>query len=376
MRPAEERPPLTIAIAHDWLVRYAGSERVVEEMANAFPGSRILTTLVDPDRVPPTLGGAEPSLLQRIPAAASHHEALVPLMPLSWRAREPLSGVDAVVSSSHACAKAVRREPGIPHLCYCHTPMRYAWDFESEKSRFPGAVRPLARAGMAWFRRWDRASAANVTTFVANSTAVADRIRRFYGRGAQVIHPPVRTSFFTPGGIRRSDRFLYVGRLTGYKQADLVVDAFANLDAELVVVGEGTQRRALEGRAASNVRFAGTVDDEELRELYRSCAALVYPAEEDFGIVMAEAQACGAPVIGYRRGGAADIVEDGATGFLLERQDVGALRRAVARVASDELDEAVIRASAERFSAARFRERIRSAVEEMVSAAGHRAASA
>ena len=360
---------LTIAIAHEWLVRYAGSERVAEQIAAEFPGSRLLTTVIDPAQVPASLRDAEPSLLRRIPGAERHHELLVPLMPLAWRLREPVSGVDAVVSSSHACAKAVRRAPGIPHLCYCHTPMRYAWDFGSEERRFPAAIRPVARAGMTWFRRWDRASAANVTVFVANSSAVAERVRRSYGREAAVIHPPVRTEFFTPGATRLSDRFLYVGRLTGYKQADLVVEAFAGLDAELVVVGEGPQRRSLEERAGRNVQFAGTVDDERLRDLYRSSTALVYPAEEDFGIVMAEAQACGTPVIAYRRGGAADIVADGVTGALVDRQAVEELREAIERVASEAFDPGAIRARAERFSTVRFRREIRTAIEEMVAGA-------
>lgn len=357
---------LGIAVAHEWLVRYAGSERVAEEIVAEFPGSRLLTTLLEPGTVPATLERAEPSFLQRIPGATRHHEWLVPLMPLAWRLRAPISGVDAVVSSSHACAKAVRVAPGIPHLCYCHTPMRYAWDFESEQGRFPRPVRSLARVGMGWFRHWDRAMAANVTVFVANSTAVADRIRRFYGRDARVVHPPVRTDFFTPDSEKRGDFFLFVGRLTGYKQADLVVESFRGLDRELIVVGEGSQSAGLVASATPNIRFAGTVGDDRLVELYRRARALVYPAEEDFGIVMVEAQACGTPVIAYRRGGAADIVEDGVTGFLVERQDVDELRRAVARSESEVLDRAAIRASAERFSADRFRREIRQAVEEMV----------
>lgn len=360
---------LSIAIAHEWLVRYAGSERVADEIAAEFPDSRLLTTLLDEEHVPPSLREAEASALQRIPGATNHHEWLVPLMPLAWRLRPPIAGVDAVVSSSHACAKAVRVAPGIPHLCYCHTPMRYAWDFESEHARFPAAIRPVARAGMAWFRRWDRATAANVTAFVANSTAVARRIESFYGRDAAVIHPPVRTDFFTRGDGPRGGYFLFVGRLTGYKQAELVVNAFAGIDAELVIVGEGSQGAQLAARATRNVRFEGAVDDVRLRELYRAATALVYPAEEDFGIVMAEAQACGTPVVGYRLGGAADIVEDGVTGYLVERQDVEHVREAVERVASAELDPAEIRRRAETFSSTRFRREIREAVERMVASA-------
>lgn len=189
-----------MAVAQDWMTSYAGSERVVEAILEAYPGSRLLTTVVEPDRLPPILRRAEPSFLQRIPGATRHHEWLLPAMPLSWAVRTPIDGVAAVVSSSHACAKAVRIAGGIPHLCYCHTPMRYAWDFQSESQRFPTAIRPAARVLMAGFRRWDRRTAARVDVFVANSTAVAERIARFYKRSAQVIHPPVDTERFTPGG--------------------------------------------------------------------------------------------------------------------------------------------------------------------------------
>jgi glycosyltransferase involved in cell wall biosynthesis len=355
-----------VTVAHEWLVRYAGSERVVSELLGAFPGSRLLTTMVEPDALPAELRPAEPSFLQRLPGATAHHEWLLPLMPLAWRLREPVDGVDAVISSSHACAKAVRTAPGVTHVCYCHAPMRYAWDFASESGRFPAPIRPVARAGMAWFRRWDRRTAAGVDRFVANSSAVADRIRRFYGRGAEVVHPPVRTDFFTPGG-EREDFFLYVGRLVSYKRPELVVEAFRGLDARLLVVGDGHLRARLERDAPPNVEFLGEQGDEALRELYRGARAFVYPADEDFGIVMAEVQACGTPVIGLRRGGAVDIVEDGETGWLLETQDPEELRGAITRAAVEELDPAAIRRNAERFGSGRFRDEMRRIVAEAVS---------
>ncbi len=224
---------------------------------------------------------------------------------------------------------------------------------------------------MRWFRSWDRRTAGRVTRFVANSTAVAARIRRSYGRSAQVVHPPVRTDFFTPDG-GRGDEFLFVGRLVSYKRADLAVDAFAGLNARLLVVGEGHLERKLRARATSNVSFRGEVDDVELRNLLRRARALVFPGEEDFGIIMAEAQACGSPVVGFRGGGALDIVEDGVTGWLADRQTPDAFRRTVARAAVENLDGIEIRRRAERFSHLRFREEIRSAVEEMVTE--HRAA--
>jgi glycosyltransferase involved in cell wall biosynthesis len=364
---------LRVVIAHDWLVRYAGSERCVEEMLIEFPGSRVITTLVDPAHVPAALGGAEHSWLQRLPGALTHHEWLVPLMPAVWRARTPLVDVEVVVSSSHACAKAVRSGPGIPHLCYCHTPMRYAWSFDEEAGRFPVLARPVARMGMSAFRRWDRGVAERVTQFVANSRAVARRISAAYGRSAVVVHPPVDTEFFHPGG-ERGDAFLYVGRLAGYKRPDLVVEAFRGLAQRLIVVGTGQLEHRLRANAPDNVTFLGEVDRERLRDLYRSARALVFPVNEDFGITMAEAQACGTPVIALDLGGAQDIVVHGVTGWLLDEQDVHQLRRAIRRAASEDLDSGVIGASAARFSAARFRRQLREQVNLLVEAAGRRAA--
>lgn len=356
---------MRITIAHDWLVRYAGSERVVNEILHAFPGSELLTALIEPKAIPDSLRGAQPSFLQRIPRATHHHEWFLPAMPLAWSLRPPVRDVDAVISSSHACAKAVRVAPGIPHLCYCHTPMRYAWNFEAEQYRFPPTTRTAARIGMAWFRRWDRTTADRVDVFVANSTAVAKRIELSYGRRATVIHPPVDTERFTPRG-ECTDVFLYVGRLVSYKRADLVVDAFAGLKERLLVVGEGDLGPRLRARATPNISFLGEVGDDALVDLYRTARALVYPAEEDFGIAMAEAQACGTPVIGLNRGGARDIVEHGVTGWLLDASSVEQVRDAVRRAAREHMDPIEIRRRAERFSASRFRAEIVEAVEAVV----------
>lgn len=354
---------LRVAVAHEWLVEYGGSERCVEQMLRVFPDARLLTTLLAPDAIPVGLQTARPSFLQHVPGATSHHGWFLPLMPAAWRLRRAIEDVDVVVSSSHACAKAVRIGPGIPHLCYCHTPMRYAWQFEEEAERFPKLIRPAAAALLAVLRGWDRRTADHVTRFVANSHAVAGRIERFYGRTAEVIHPPVRTSYFTPGG-ERTDEFLYVGRLVAYKRPDAVVAAFADLPYRLNVVGSGHLEAKLKGMATDNVRFLGNASDPELRGLYRAARALVFLGHEDFGIAMAEAQACGTPVIAAARGGALDIVEHGTTGWLVD-DDPSSFRRAVAQAARNPLDHRTIRAQAERFSESRFRGEIRDAVYEL-----------
>jgi glycosyltransferase involved in cell wall biosynthesis len=222
---------------------------------------------------------------------------------------------------------------------------------------------------MRWFRRWDRRTARRVTRFVANSTAVAQRIRDAFGRTADVIHPPVRTDYFTPDG-EREDFFLYVGRFVSYKRPELVVEAFAGLpEQRLVMVGEGPLGSELAARATSNVSFLGTLGDAGLRDLYRSARAFVYPVDEDFGIAMAEAQSCGTPVIGLATGGAIDIVTPGRTGWLIHEQSVVELRSAVRRAAAEELDGAEIAKSAQRFSSARFRREITEAATECAAAA-------
>ena len=365
--------PLRAAIAHEWLVQYAGSERVVEQILQLFPDARLMTTLRDNQRLPPSIRCSETSLLQAIPGAVSHHEWFLPLMPLDWRLRRPIDDVDVVISSSHACAKAVRVGPGIPHVCYCHTPMRYAWSFQSEAGRFPPAVRPVARQMMAGFRWWDRQTAQKVDMFIANSSSVAARIERSYGRRAIVVHPPVRTDFFTPAG-RRGDFYLYVGRLTGYKRPDLVVEAFRGLRHQLVVVGAGPLRRELERSAPENVSFRGSVDDDELRRLYRECKAFVYPVDEDFGITMVEAQACGTPVIALNSGGALDIVAHGETGWLIPRQEIAEVRKAIEVVARRKFDAEQVSQSAQRFSTHQFRTAFLYAVLTAVEARGSRTA--
>jgi glycosyltransferase involved in cell wall biosynthesis len=291
-------------------------------------------------------------------------------MPLAWRAVRRVDDADVVISSSHACAKAIRVGRGIPHVCYCYTPMRYAWDFQSEQARIAAPLHGPARLLMRGFRRWDVATSHRVTKFVAISHAVAERIAAAYGRTAEVIHPPVRTEFFTPGG-ERDDFFLYVGRLVAYKRADLVVEAFSELPTHrLVVVGHGHLEQQLRHRATSNVTFLGAVDDDRLRSLYRSARALVYPANEDFGITMAEAQACGTPVIGLARGGATDIVSDGETGWLVDVAHPREVRAAVRKASMESLSPVLVRARAEQFSAAEFRRKMLDVLREAAASSG------
>jgi glycosyltransferase involved in cell wall biosynthesis len=249
--------------------------------------------------------------------------------------------------------------------------MRYAWDFASEAQRFPAPIRPAARAFMPAVRRWDRGTAQRVTAFIANSSAVAARIECFYGRSAEVIHPPVETDYFTPTDRDRDrEGFLYVGRLVGYKRADLAVECFRGLPHRLTVIGEGHLGPELRATAPPNVTFISAVSKSELREHYRRAQALVFPADEDFGITMAEAQACGTPVIGLRAGGALDLVRDPDAGFLADAPDPGELRQLIRRAAVTDFDHRAISAAAQRFSCERFGARIVVAAEVRLRLAG------
>jgi glycosyltransferase involved in cell wall biosynthesis len=365
----ERNEPRRVAIAHDWLVRLGGAERCLEDLRLAFPDARLLTSVAEPRVAVDLLGNAEPSFLQRIPGATRHHELLLPMIPLAWRVRRPLEDIDVVISSSYACANAVRVAAGIPHVSYCHTPMRYAWSYAEESGRLPGVLRAPGGVAMSAFRRWDRRTAARVTVFVANSAAVAARIRSFYGRPALVVHPPVDTEFFTPDERERSG-FVYVGRLTGYKRPDVAVRAFASLPGHtLTVVGDGPLLPPLQAIATPNVRFRRHVTAGELRDLYRSSIAMVFPVNEDFGIAMAEAQACGTPVIGLAAGGALDIVEHGRSGWLVRAQDPREVAEAATAVAAAPLDSAEVVRSAQRFGRLRFRRRMTEIVEQLSSGA-------
>lgn len=366
-------------LAHEWLLTYAGSERCVEQLRHEFPSARLLTTVFEPAGLPPVFAGAEPSFLQRIPGATAHLEMLLPLMPLSWRLRRRIDDVDVVISSSHACARAVRVGPSVAHVSYTHAPMRYAWEFELEKDRFPTWSHPFAGRLMAVFRRWDRRKAQRVDVFCANSRDIAERIRSCYGREARVVHPPVDTEFFTPGDAPRGDHFLYAGRFVGYKRPDLVVEAFREMpDLKLRMIGTGPLEAQLRERATPNIEFLGSVSDEQLREEYRTARAMIFCAHEDFGIVMAEAQSCGTPVIALGRGGALDIVDPGVTGWLIADQDPELLREAVRTAATTDLDNAAISTTAQRFSRARYRREMRQAVEDAIALkrAGRSAAAA
>ncbi|MDX1948206.1 MAG: glycosyltransferase family 4 protein [Pirellulaceae bacterium] len=360
-----------IAVVHEWLATYAGSEKVVEQMLATYPAAD-LWSIVDflPAKDRAMLGGRDvrTSFLQRLPFARRAFRAYLPLMPLAVEQFD-LDRYDVVLSSNHAVAKGVLTRADQLHISYVHTPIRYAWDLQHQYLREAklgwGPRGLLARAALHYLRLWDRAAADRVDLFVANSRYVARRIEKTYRRPAEVIYPPVDIERFTLGG-ERDDYYLAASRLVPYKRIDLIVEAFRNMPGKkLVVIGDGPDFQKIAAKRPPNVELLGYQDGPTLVRHLQTARALVFAADEDFGILPVEAQACGTPVIAYGRGGATETVLDGESGLLFAEQTPAAIVAAVERFerwpAPFEAER--IRANAERFSIARFRAELAELVE-------------
>jgi glycosyltransferase involved in cell wall biosynthesis len=369
-----------VAIVHEWLTIPGGSEDVVIELLKMFPDAELFTTIYDPAPWPELIKQrpVHASFLNRIPGAARHYPKLLPLMNRAFRLFD-LSGFDLVLSSNHACAKNVRTSPGQLHVCYCHTPMRYAWEEGFLDGEDVGRVTRLALPLLLRrLRRQDLAGAASPDVFVANSRHVAARIERYYGRSAEVVHPPVDVDHFLtlPRGAE-ADYYLVFGRVVPYKRVDLTVAACAGLGRALKVAGGGRALEAVraeadglrqqpEAREELQIEFVGRVTDTERDRLLGAARALLFPGEEDFGIVPVEAQAAGLPVIAYGVGGAAESVLDGLTGVLFDEQSAAGLVAAIERFEGLELDGAAMRENARRFSRERFRAEMAAVIDRAV----------
>lgn len=305
---------MRVAIVHDWLVTYAGAERVLEQMLRCFPAADIfcvVDTLPDGKRGFVMNKPSTTTFVQRLPFVGSKYRAYLPIMPFAIEQLD-LSAYDLILSSSHAVAKGVITGPDQLHICMCYSPIRYAWDLQHrylKESRLDRGVRGwAARLLLHRIRTWDVRSANGVDAFIAISQFISRRIRKVYRRESMVIYPPVDTEFFTPGGARE-DFYLTVSRLVPYKRVDLIVEAFARMpDRRLVVIGEGPDTNKVGEKATANITVMGHQPIETVRDYLRRCRAFVFAAEEDFGIAPLEAQACGAPVIAYGRGGVRETV--------------------------------------------------------------------
>jgi len=353
------------AIVHEWLVTYAGSERVVEQMLTLYPGADLFSLV---EFLPPELRSfihhkpVQTSFLQRLPFAKTKFRHYLPLMPLAIE-RFDLSDYDLVLSSSHAVAKGIITRADQLHISYVHTPIRYAWDLQqqylkgSKLERGTGAF--FTHLVLHYLRLWDLATANRVDYFLANSRYVARRIWKTYRRSAQVIYPPVAVDRFQPK-YQRDDFYLILSRFVPYKRVDLVVEAFARLGLPLVVIGEGGDRPKIERLATPNIQLLGHQPDAVVADHMARCKAFVFAAAEDFGIAPVEAQAAGAPVIAYGKGGVTESVIAGKTGIFFPYQTVESLVEAVQKFESGLycFSPEELRQNAERFSPERFRQQM------------------
>src|SRR5271170_6316607 len=371
LQALRERFP-RVAVVHDWLTIPGGSEQVVIELLKMFPGAELFTTIYDPAPWPEIIKErpVHASFLNHIPGAKRHYPKLLPLMTRAFRSFD-LTGFDLVLSSNHACAKNVRTPAGALHVCYCHTPMRYAWEEGFMQGEDVGrATRLLLPPLLAWLRRQDLAGAAGPDVFVANSRHVAERIERCYGRSAEVVHPPVDVEHFLSLPRAPDDFYLAFGRVVPYKRIDLAVAACSRLDRRLEVAGDGRALGAVRSEAGQGTSFRGKVSEAERDRLLGAARALLFPGEEDFGIVPVEAQAAGVPVIAYGVGGAGESVLDGVTGVLFSEQTVAALVAAIERFEALELDAAAARENAMRFGRDRFRAEMTAVIDRASRARG------
>jgi glycosyltransferase involved in cell wall biosynthesis len=359
-----------IAIVHEWLTTLGGSELVLKEMLAVFPQAdlfALVDVLTPGDREALGLTGRtiRTTWMQQVPRIGRWYRHLLPLMPSAVRGHA-LDGYDVVISNTHAMAHRVRVAPGTTHLVHCHSPMRYAWDLReqylSEAGLDRGLTGMMARALLEWVRRGDARAAQTPQAYVGVSEYIRQRISRCYGRTSTLIYSPADVDYFTPGG-ERADFYVAASRMVPYKRIPLIAEAFSRLlpDRELVIIGDGPEMDRVRAAAGPNVRLVGTQSREMLRDYLRRARAFVFAADEDFGILPVEAQACGAPVIALGVGGARETVREGETGLFFGEQTVEAIADAVRRFESvpGGFPVTACRANAERFSVARFRAEFR-----------------
>lgn len=353
---------LKVAIVHDWLVSYAGADRVVDCMHHVFPDAPIYTLVYDKDKMPAWFRDYDirTTWIQKLPFATKLYKKLLPLMPGAFEALD-LSEYDLVLSSSSSCSKGVITRPDAVHICYCHTPIRYVWDFYyTYRANANPLVRAVMPGQMHKLRQWDKCAADRVDYFIANSRYIAQRIKKYYRRDSDVIYPCVHIN--QSPFVEKEDFYLVVGRFTWYKRIDLAVAACTKLGRRLVVIGSGDEESRLRAIAGPTVEFkGGGLSDEEVRDYYLRAKAFLFPGEEDFGITPVEAQSAGTPVLAYGRGGACETVEDGRTGLLFHAQTVDSLAECIEKFEAEGVacTKEEIRAHSLRFSEERFEAQLR-----------------
>lgn len=365
---------LKIAVVHDWFISKGGAEKVIREILNCFPQADVFSLLNSfDDQLSKEIVHSKPikaSFLQKIPFAKKYHRYLFPLYVRAVESLD-LSSYDLIISSSHAVAKGVKIQPNQIHICYCHTPVRYAWDLKEEylKEVKQKLVKKLASWQLEKLRMWDLQVANRVNTYVANSQYISNRIQNNYNLNSTVIYPPIDTQFFQPNGIKVHERtnYLVVSRLVNYKRIDIVLDAFRKLPhLALKIVGTGPYEQRLKATAPPNVSFTGFIEDAELRREMQKSRALILTADEDFGITSLEAQACGIPVLALRKGGYLETVVEGKTGLFFKDQKAESLLEVIQQFEKNRLTflPEAARENALKFSQEQFREKFLKLVKE------------
>ena len=358
---------MRVAIVHYWLVGMRGGEKVLEEFCRLYPQADIFTHVYVPEKTSALIKRHRitTTFISRLPFAARFYKKYLPLMPAALEELD-LTSYDLVISSESGPAKGVITHPNAVHICYCHSPMRYLWDqYQTYRGNSGLLTRLFMSLTMPFLRVWDVSSAARVDRFVANSSFIARRIAKAYRRDAAVIFPPVDVDAFTIADAPKRDFYLCAGQLVPYKRVDLAIAACNRLGRRLVIVGTGSETARLRAMAGATIEFKGWASFEELQDLTRNCRALLFPGEEDFGIVPLEAMAAGRPVIAYGSGGALDTVVEGETGVFFHEQTVEALQAAIEHCESVEggFDPQRIRRHALGFRRDVFRETFRAFVE-------------
>lgn len=355
-------------LCHDWLTGMRGGEKVLEILCNWFPSADICSLICNPESISESIKRhrIHTSRLQRFPGVFNNYRHLLPFFPSAARSIN-MPAADLMISTSHCVAKGFPKPSGARHLCYCFTPMRYAWLFQNEYLGRNPIKRILAAPVLAAMRKWDANANSNVDLFVAISNHVRDRIRDFYGRDAEVVYPPVDTETLTPIENGSSSFDLIVSALVPYKRVDLAVETYRSLGTPLKIAGIGSGLAALKAKASPNVEFLEWQSDSQILDLYRNCRMLVFPGEEDFGLVPVEAQACGKPVVAFAKGGALETVAEGESGVFFREQSPESLADAIRSCAARKWDSKAIRSNAERFSTRRFVEGLTDCIEKVLS---------
>jgi glycosyltransferase involved in cell wall biosynthesis len=361
---------MKIALAHDWLNQMGGAEQVLERLVEMYPGAPVFTTIYGPNLMPDAYRrwDIRPTWLNHAPAIHRHHQPYLPLYPLAVRGMD-FSGYDIILSNKSGFIHGLRHSPKQLHICYCLAPTRYVWDYQSYAARegFGYGLGRLIQPLIQRLQRWDFEAAqlpqanghkqVGVDHFIAISSDIQARIKKYYGRDSVIIYPPVDTDRFRPlpPGQAPGDFYLIVSRLIPYKRIDLAVQACTRLGKKLIIVGDGRDRASLEAQAGPTVEFKGRLPDEAVAELMARCRAFLFPGFEDFGIAPVEAQAAGRPVIAFGQGGALDTIIEGQTGLFFRELSVEALMAAIEQFETISFDPAAARANAERFSGGRFK---------------------